>query len=50
MKKYASVIALVFLLASCYRMPDEGEVSTIPTTNNPNVIRSEYEWKPGVEF
>lgn len=39
--KFKILIALVgcLLFASCYRMgPDEGEISTVPVTNNPNAM------------
>ena len=39
---YRSLILLFILLFSsgCYRMPEEGEVSVIPNTNNPNITKS----------
>jgi len=33
-------IAMLITLSACYPMPKEGECSTIPTTNNPDVIGS----------
>lgn len=29
---------LVMALTSCYRMPEKGEYSVVPTTNNPAVF------------
>jgi hypothetical protein len=35
-----SLLALSAMLVSClYRMPDEGEYTMVPTTNNPDVVR-----------
>ena len=39
-------LALLFYLASCYRMPAEGEVSTIPSTNNPQLIKKSQQINP----
>jgi hypothetical protein len=33
---YAAVCSLL-MLTGCYRMPNEGEFSLVPTTNNPAV-------------
>ncbi|MDB6082025.1 MAG: hypothetical protein JWO53_1297 [Chlamydiia bacterium] len=39
-------IAITLLLCSgCWRMPKEGEVSTLPNTNNPTLI---HEKNPGL--
>ncbi len=42
------------LCVSCYRMPEEGEVSIIPDTNNPSIIRNQgstgMPTTPGVNF
>lgn len=40
MKQYISTYFLIAifatsLLSSCYRMPEEGEVSVVPNVNNP---------------
>jgi len=38
------IVIALFMLAvissSCYRMPDEGEVSVLPVVNNPSSIRT----------
>ena len=37
-----SLLAICFLiLAGCYRMPQEGEVSVLPLTNNPTITHPE---------
>lgn len=36
-----SLIIVMTTFCSCWRMPQEGEVSTIPATNNPSVIKQE---------
>jgi len=33
-------IVMTFALSGCYSMPKEGVYSTIPTTNNPDVVGS----------
>jgi hypothetical protein len=35
MKHYILIFLLCLLATSCYRMPEEGEVSTVPNVNNP---------------
>ena len=35
--KYVFCFLLCIVAVSCYRMPEEGEVSTIPDTNNPSM-------------
>jgi hypothetical protein len=40
----------LFFLTGCYRMPDEGEVSVVPITNNPAMTRKGSGWTPGVEY
>jgi hypothetical protein len=51
MKKEAllAIISLV-IFAGCYRMPREGEVSVVPTTNNPSITRQGTGYTPGVEY
>ncbi len=45
------IILLVLLTASCYRMPDEGEVTTLPNTNNPSLTRQKNpSLMPGFEY
>lgn len=39
--KYLLALIVLFATASCYRMPDEDEVSVVPSTNNPSIIRKE---------
>jgi hypothetical protein len=39
-----------FLLTACYRMPEEGEVSVVPNTNNPSNTRQGGGFTPGVEY
>lgn len=35
-----SISLLLTTMSGCYPMPKEGEYSTIPTTNNPDVVGS----------
>ncbi|MBS0635259.1 MAG: hypothetical protein JSR37_07330 [Verrucomicrobia bacterium] len=45
------VILLVLVSSSCYRMPEEGEVSTLPNTNNPSLTRhKETVPMPGIQY
>ena len=51
MKKYTLFVVLCLLFSTgCYRIPQEGEVSVVPTTNNPSITRQGGGWKPGVEY
>lgn len=51
MKSVLFFIFLVFHLTSCYRMPEEGEVSTVPNTNNPaNTRQKNTSLMPGIEY
>ena len=35
-----TLVAVATMLGSClYRMPDEGEYTAVPTTNNPDIVR-----------
>ncbi|MGR3951737.1 MAG: hypothetical protein QRY74_02310 [Chlamydia sp.] len=34
-----TMLSIALLSQGCYRMPDEGEVSVVPITNNPSVTR-----------
>ncbi|CUI16330.1 hypothetical protein PNK_0704 [Candidatus Protochlamydia naegleriophila] len=34
---YWTLLPLLLVLSSCYRMPGENEFSVVPTTNNPSV-------------
>jgi hypothetical protein len=45
----AAVFSL-FFVTGCYRMPEDGEVSVLPTTNNPAMTRQGGGWTPGVEY
>lgn len=50
MKKTALLLMFFALFCSgCYRMPEEGEVSVVPITNNPAVTGQGREWTPGIE-
>lgn len=43
-------IFLSTFTTGCYRMPEEGEVSVVPITNNPAVTRKQASpFMPGVE-
>ena len=44
------LLFLVFLSTSCYRMPEEGEVSTLPNTNNPSLTRQKENVTPALEY
>ena len=45
------LIALLILVCTgCYRMPEEGQVSVVPVTNNPSMTRSKGGWVPGVAY
>lgn len=52
MSKYVALffISIVCFLTACYRMPQDGEVSVVPTTNNPSMTRQGGGWMPGVEY
>jgi len=50
MVRYLVILFASLLLASCYRMPDEGEVSVIPMTNNPHVTGQASGGMPGIEY
>ena len=39
--RFLFIVASLFCLSSCWRMPEEGEVSTLPTVNNPQVTRNQ---------
>ncbi len=41
---------LSITITGCYRMPEEGEVSVVPITNNPAVTRKQSSpFMPGIE-
>ena len=41
------LLAILTLLAGCYKAgPDEGEISTIPVTNNPNQMPGSMKTSP----
>ena len=44
------ITAIVYLFTACYRMPEEGEVSVVPTTNNPSITRQGQGFTPGIEY
>lgn len=45
---FVSIFAFFFCFG-CYRMPEEGEVSLIPMTNNPTITHSQGDLMiPGV--
>jgi len=53
MMKYLLIFSFVFLtlLSGCYRMPDDDYCSTIPLTNNPQVVPQRGGPKiPGANF
>lgn len=53
LKRFLLLTLPLFMLSGCalYRMPEEGEVNTVPTTNNPAVTRQSFDnWMPGVEY
>lgn len=39
-KNMLLTFVLAIALTGCYRMPKDGDYSTIPTTNNPDVVGS----------
>lgn len=48
-----AMLFFLFLVVttSCYRMPEEGEVSTLPTTNNPSLTRKPNQTvMPSIEY
>jgi len=47
--KYWFFIITCLTCTSCYRMPEEGEVRTIPMTNNPTMTRQQNSWQPGID-
>lgn len=53
--KYTPLLLVVLLCSSCWRMPKEGDVSTLPMTNNPSLIHQSGGGAssvptPGVEY
>ena len=54
MKKYILFLIPLILLTSCWRMPQEGEVSTLPNVNNPTLTRQQNtgisQVMPGVSY
>jgi hypothetical protein len=48
--RYLLFLLSLFFLSSCYRMPEEGEVSVIPMTNNPHLTGQPAGGMPGVEY
>lgn len=51
-KKMRVVLACLLIClstSSClYRMPEDGEVSVIPNTNNPHITGQSTDWAPGI--
>lgn len=42
---------MLLILSSCYKMPDENYYSTIPLTNNPQVIpQKSTSMMPGMKY
>ncbi len=52
MKRIILIFITAVTLGSCglYRMPDDEDTSTIPTTNNPNMIQDSPGLMPGVQM
>jgi hypothetical protein len=52
MKVYSLLLLCVLMMSGCglYRMPDENEEHTLPTTNNPSVTRDTGPRAPGQSF
>jgi hypothetical protein len=52
MRNYFLFTLIILATTSCYRMPEEGEVSMIPNVNNPNFTKSKSPTPvmPGVEY
>jgi hypothetical protein len=47
MKIKILAILLIMTLAGCYKMaPEEGEISTVPVTNNPNAMPGPMKTSP----
>jgi hypothetical protein len=44
------VAGILCLFTACYRMPEDGEVSVVPTTNNPSITRQGSGFAPGIEY
>jgi hypothetical protein len=44
------IAGILCFFTSCYRMPEEGEVSVVPTTNNPSITRQSGGLTPGIDF
>ncbi|MCE5295253.1 MAG: hypothetical protein LLF94_11675 [Chlamydiales bacterium] len=45
------LLVIAFVVSSCYRMPDDGEVSTLPNTNNPQLTgHKETPLMPGIKY
>lgn len=50
MKILFIILSALILCTSCYRLPEEGEVSVIPVTNNPSMTRQQPSLMPGVNY
>lgn len=52
MKTHFILLFLLIGTTSCYRMPEEGEVSMIPNVNNPNFTQTKSPGAvmPSVEY
>ena len=46
MNKLLFLLITMISCSACWRMPQEGEVSTLPTTNNPNISPQKQPWMP----
>jgi hypothetical protein len=52
-KAFILAILMMLMMVSCvYRMPSDEDYSTVPTTNNPGIIRGSAEpsLMPGVKY
>ena len=45
-----SLLLIVALNSCLYRMPTEDDMSTVPATNNPTVVRDDPGFIPGIEL
>jgi hypothetical protein len=50
--KWLSLPLLLFVTTSCWRMPQEDDVSVLPQTNNPTLTNQgpNAPWMPGVNY
>ena len=50
MKKIIFITISALIVTGCYRMPEDGEVSVVPVTNNPSMTRQQNSCLPGIEY